>query len=167
MSEPRIVVTGPELLARGHRGVEPLVQELIETAKQEVQLVAYVLTPSAQRILDLLGDAAERGVRVSMIVNRLEDHEERVRRWLKEAGSRWKMFRVFDFSSPDRRELHAKVCISDRRRAVVGSANFSWGGLVSNYEVGVELEGHAAWRLAEVVDELLQMAQPVSSGTEP
>lgn len=159
MSDPRIVVTGPELLARGHRGVEPLVQELVETARREIQLVAYLLTPSASRLLDRLAGAAERGVRVEVIVNRLENQDWEVRQWLREACSRLKAIRVFDFSNSDRRELHAKICIADRRRAVVGSANFSWGGLVSNYEIGVELEGQAVWDLAKVVDELVFLSQ--------
>ncbi len=159
MSDPRVVVTGPELLARGHRGVEPLVQELIETAEREVQLVAYVFTPSARRLLDMLAGAAERGVRIEVVVNRLENQEREVRQWLREAGSRWKTIRVFDFSNADRRELHAKICIADRKRAIVGSANFSWGGLVSNYEIGVELGGQAAWNLARVVDELVLLSK--------
>jgi hypothetical protein len=35
--------------------------------------------------------------------------------------------------------LHAKVYVADRRRAIISSANFTAGGLIRNYEYGVEI----------------------------
>jgi phosphatidylserine/phosphatidylglycerophosphate/cardiolipin synthase-like enzyme len=39
----------------------------------------------------------------------------------------------------------------------VGSANFTWGGLYANYEVGLLVEGDIAWKLAEIVDSLANL----------
>jgi phosphatidylserine/phosphatidylglycerophosphate/cardiolipin synthase-like enzyme len=50
--------------------------------------------------------------------------------------------------------LHAKVIVADRKKAILGSANFSWGGMSSHYEIGVLLEGKDAWTLSELVDEI-------------
>jgi len=157
MTDAQIVVTGEELVGRGHRGFEPVVQEMIEGARSEVQLVAFVFTPAAIGLLDMVGGLADRGVQVTIVVNRLEKLKPEVKTWLKEAPRRWRSVKIGNFSSGGKRELHAKLCVVDRKRAVVGSANFTWGGLVSNYEVGVELHGESAWKLAVLVDELLAM----------
>ncbi len=50
--------------------------------------------------------------------------------------------------------LHAKVIVADRKKAVLGSANFSWGGMSAHYEIGVLLEGKDAWTLSKLVDEV-------------
>lgn len=57
-----------------------------------------------------------------------------------------------NFCDPAGRQLHAKVLVSDRKKALVGSANFSWGGMIANYEIGIMLEGDAAWKMAEIID---------------
>ena len=62
------------------------------------------------------------------------------------------------------RQLHAKVIVVDRKGAVIGSANFSWGGMVANYEVGVLIDGYEAWKMAKLIDELLVNAQREISG---
>jgi len=166
MTASRILVTGAELLNKGHRGFEPVVQDLVQNARSEIQLAAYVLTSSTTELLNLLGVAASRGVSVSIVVNRLSRQHPTVRRWLEGAPSRWRGFIVGDFAHNDRRELHAKVCVTDRSRAVVGSANFTWGGLVSNYEIGVEVEGVLAWKLGALVDELLLMSSVVAEASD-
>ena len=51
-----------------------------------------------------------------------------------------------------RKMLHAKVIVRDRDVAVVGSANFSWGGMASHYEVGVYLDGDEAETLADMIN---------------
>jgi len=53
-----------------------------------------------------------------------------------------------------RKMLHAKVVVVDREKAVLGSANFSWGGMSAHYEVGVLLEGPEAWTLSKLVDDV-------------
>lgn len=48
--------------------------------------------------------------------------------------------------------LHAKVVVVDRKKAILGSANFSWGGMAAHYEIGIFLEGDEAWTLSKLVD---------------
>jgi phosphatidylserine/phosphatidylglycerophosphate/cardiolipin synthase-like enzyme len=48
--------------------------------------------------------------------------------------------------------LHAKVIVVDREKAVVGSANFSYGGMASHYEVGVYVDGDEAETLAKMIE---------------
>jgi phosphatidylserine/phosphatidylglycerophosphate/cardiolipin synthase-like enzyme len=51
--------------------------------------------------------------------------------------------------------LHAKVIVVDEYRdtakAIVGSANFSWGGLANHYEVGTYVEGEQAKTLGQMI----------------
>jgi phosphatidylserine/phosphatidylglycerophosphate/cardiolipin synthase-like enzyme len=58
---------------------------------------------------------------------------------------------------PDREEhrrMHGKVIVSDRTQALVGSANFSVGGLRGNIELGVRVEGLIAQELCGTVEQL-------------
>ena len=56
--------------------------------------------------------------------------------------------------------LHAKVIVVDEYRdtakAIVGSANFSWGGLANHYEVGVYVEGDEARTLGQMILEIAE-----------
>lgn len=58
-----------------------------------------------------------------------------------------------------RKMLHAKVVVVDREKAVLGSANFSWGGMSAHYEVGVLLEGPEAWTLSKLVDDVANSSE--------
>lgn len=159
MTSPKLLATGPELLRQGVRGVEPVLQEVVEGAQQELQIVAYVLPRSAIPLLRLVRSVANRGTRICLVLNHFENQVPLVRQWLIETAERSPNFEIWDFSPGGIKEVHAKICVADRRRGVVGSANFSWGGLVSNYEVGVEVEGPIAWELSDLVDRLMTLSR--------
>ncbi|MEM3186503.1 MAG: phospholipase D-like domain-containing protein [Conexivisphaerales archaeon] len=61
---------------------------------------------------------------------------------------------MFDFKDHEKKQLHAKIIVSDRTKALVGSANFSWGGMYSNYEIGLLIEGQVACKLGDITDYL-------------
>ena len=159
MSEIQILATGPELVREGLRAIESVMQEIILSANRELQVVAYVITPQADQILALLRQAAERGVTVTFLVNKLDAQNEKVRLELLQLQKNYPRVKVVDFHDKEGRQLHAKVVIADRKSAVIGSANFSWGGMVGNYEIGVLIVGDAAWKLAQVIDRLVVRAQ--------
>ena len=158
MTSVEILATGPELIKQGIRGTEPVIEEIIQTAEKEIQVIAYVFTYNSLRVLDLLDQAARKGVRVSVTVNNVRKHEPRVKTKLENLAS---VASVFDFEDPHGKQLHAKFVIADRTRAVVGSANFTWGGMFGNYEIGLLIEGEAVWNLAKVADALSRLAMPV------
>jgi cardiolipin synthase len=149
-----ILGTGPQLVSRGLRGIEPVIEEIITDATSEIQILAYLFTPQAIRLLDLLGEAAEKGVRITIVVNSLNSQHVAIANKLKFLASRYQHFKLVDFRGQENRQLHAKLVIADRSRAVVASANFTWGGLYANYEVGLLVEGDIAWKLAQIVDAL-------------
>lgn len=62
--------------------------------------------------------------------------------------------------------MHAKVIVADRKRAYVGSANFSQSGLRDSIEMGVSLAGSAALQVARWFDSLLNFTVDVKLGGE-
>jgi len=152
-------VTSPELLFTGNgfgtagRAVGPVLHELIEGARQELHLLAYSLRASAPDLAPLLTAAVLRGVSITVIVDRLAEQPQAVREWLREMAASHAHVTIVSFEEPDA-SLHAKVLVADRRRAVVGSANFTWSGMVTNHEVAVLLKGEPARTLALAVDRL-------------
>lgn len=154
MTRVEILATGPELIKKGIRGIEPVMEEIIIQASKEIQIMAYVFTSNALHILDLIEQAAKKGIRISIVVNELQSQDKTIISRFKKMTEDFPYVQIFDFTDPKKKQLHAKIIVVDRKKAVVGSANFSWGGMYSNYEVGLLIEGPPAWKLAEIVDHL-------------
>jgi len=148
----KILATGLELIGKGIRGIEPVIEEIIRQANSEIHLMAYLVTPSAMKILRLLDEAAERGVKIRMVINNLGSQDATIVSALKSMSKKHPHVRIFNFNDPRGRQLHAKVIVVDRKKAVVGSANLSWGGMYSNYEIGLLVDGEPAWQLAAIID---------------
>jgi len=154
MTRVEVLGTGPEILSRGIRAIGPVTEEMIRDAKTEVQMLVYVLTSQAFHILDLVSEAAERGVRVTIVVNARVRENVAVRNRLRSLCESNRQVRILNFRGREGSQLHAKIIVVDRKRALVGSANLSWGGIYGNYEIALLVEGEAAWSLAQVVDAL-------------
>lgn len=156
MNDVQLLVTGRYFTGAGLRGIEPVMEELIASAHREIQMLIYLLSEGAFPLLLGLQEALSRGVRCTLVVNHMQDHDPTVKTILDSLGARFPNARIVDFSDPKGGQLHAKILVVDRQRAVVGSANFSWGGLFGNHEVGVLLEGAIAWDLASLIDSFLE-----------
>lgn len=61
--------------------------------------------------------------------------------------------------------LHGKVIISDRSRAIVSSSNLTRHGLERNIEFGVELDQESSEELYKIVKQYWDVAQPLAVGT--
>jgi len=154
MSNVQILVTGRRLMGSGFRAIEPVVEELIRSARSEIHIAAYLFTGSLGAIFGLLAEALEKGVRVTMVINRIDRQPSEVRTWLVSLGEKFPHARIVDFSDAQGSDLHAKVIVADRQEAVVGSANLTWGGMVANHEIAVLLRGKDAWYLASLIETL-------------
>ena len=124
--------------------------------------MAYSITGGADILLDWMEDALDRGVQVSMAVNRLESQSTEATTRLREFASRYSHFRLYNFAEERGFDLHAKVIVVDRRMALVGSSNLSRNGLTNNHELAVLVEGSAAADVARALDLLLAEAFSVS-----
>ena len=153
-----IVATGPELIKYGVRSFESVLEEMIDSAQREILAVSYVISTGAFPIIKRMVRAAERGVRVSVVINSLQDTSEEIRNYITNNQKRLQqLFRVTSFRDIKGYNIHAKVVVVDRRKVVVGSANLSWRGIAENYEIGIVIEGEPAWKIAGLIEELIEV----------
>lgn len=154
MSESTILATKTHMIGGGVRGTGPAIRELIEEAKDEIHILAYSMTEEAVPIIRLLESGLDRGLRVVLVINRLDRQNGRVTAMLHSMNRRYGRFKLGDFDDPDGWDLHAKVLVQDRRAAVIGSANISWRGMEKNIEIGILVRDGSAWRLSSIIDDL-------------
>ena len=154
MTKVEILGTGSEFMKQSIRGTEPVIEEIIMQASKEIQILAYVFTSKARHILNLVEQAAKRGLKITIIVNDLQAQDQTIKSKLEKMETTFPYVQVLNFTDNTKRQLHAKIVVADREKAVIGSANFSWGGMYSNYEIGLLIEGEPAWKIAQLVDSL-------------
>lgn len=150
-----IVVTGAAWMGGGISSIETALRELVSSASRELSVVTYSISDGADEFLDLLESRLRDGVRITVIVERLEDqYGNAPARLYRLARTYENQFRLYDFVATDRAALHAKCIIADRCRALVGSANLSFNGLVKNHELAVIIEGAVVEDLIKAVERL-------------
>jgi cardiolipin synthase len=155
MSKIRVLVSGLNWMGSGIGSIESAIERLLAEARNEILLTAYSIG-NADRIFELLESALARGVRVRMVVNRLSEQHESVQRRLERLRQNYPHFVLLPFEPAEERgDLHAKVLVVDRQRALVGSSNLSYNGMVLNHELAVLIEGKESSEIARVIDRLL------------
>jgi len=150
-----VVVTGIDWMGGGVGSIESAMRQLFQDAKQEILLTVYAVTSGADMLFEWLEMALSRGVDIKMIVNRLNEQTPVVNSKLHYLDSTYPHFHLYDFTSVEYVDLHAKLIVIDRQKAMVGSSNLSKRGLLTNYELALTVEGIAATEIASVVDRLI------------
>ncbi len=153
MSSIKILATGSDFLKEGVRGTGPVVEELMANIENELHILAYVISKHAEKFLSLIENALESGVKTTLVINNLQNQDKEVVDILSKWNAKFNYFNLVDFNRKEK-TLHAKVVVVDRKKAVLGSANFSWGGMSGNYEIGIFLDGREAWTLSKLVDDV-------------
>ena len=132
---------------------------MLHAAQGWIHIMSFVFTPSAMNILDLLETAAQKGVNIKIVLNRLERQDSGVKAKLKFLKLSYpESVTLVDFNGPNNRQLHAKVLVIDRKIAFVGYATLSWSGMTSNYEIGIIVHDSGAWQLANLIDSFAEHA---------
>lgn len=157
MKNIQIVATGPELIRDGIRSIQSVLEEIVQSARNEIQIATYLIAPSAMPFLDLIELKAQLGIKITLIINQFPGQDEKILHWINSMQNKFTHFKIFDFSLYREYNLHAKVIVVDRNKAVTGSANLSWGGMISNYEVGIYVDGEPAWQLGKMLDSIVKM----------
>lgn len=149
-----LAVTGLAWLGGGVPSVEQVIGELVSDARRELGICAYSITPGALSLLQHIREVVSQGVLATVMVNNFQGQTPDARAFLlKVAADFPERCRLRDFQSSDRRsELHAKVVVVDRSAALVGSANLSFHGMVSNHEMAVIVRGPSAEMIADRLD---------------
>ena len=150
-----VVVTGIDWMGGGIGSIESAMRQLFQEAKQEILLTVYTITSGADMLFDWLEMALSRGVEIKMVINRLDETAAMVKNQLHHLDSTYPHFHLFNFASDEHVDLHAKLIVIDRQKAIVGSSNLSRRGLLTNYELALTVEGKTATEIASVVDRLI------------
>ena len=154
-ADVKVVVTGIDWMGGGVGSIETAMRQLFQDAKQEILLTVYTITSGADMLFEWLEIALNRGVEIKMVVNRLDDLAPGVVYKLHQFKQSYPHFYLYNFKSDDYVDLHAKLIVVDRQKAIVGSSNMSRRGLLTNYELALTVEGHVATQIASVVDRLI------------
>lgn len=156
----QIVLTGRLWLgASGSRGIGTTLIEMISEAKNEIIIVAYRLTIAVAELNMAIEKALARGCIVRIILDargaELEIERKFFESWLKNYHQQ---IEILEFYAIEEKfvSLHAKVVVCDRRKAMVGSANFSKNGLENNHEMAVLLTGKTVRSVAKSIDQLVR-----------
>lgn len=146
---------------QGRRSIGAVLLELIEATKHELIVVAYRLSSAAPELFESMERALARGCAVTIVLDYSELPHESVCHKFENLRRSYPGFHVFKFidSGERTRQLHAKMLISDRKRAVVGSANFSRNGLIDNHEIALLVFDRAAEELAAAADRLIDQGE--------
>jgi phosphatidylserine/phosphatidylglycerophosphate/cardiolipin synthase-like enzyme len=139
------------------RATAETVISLIMTARRTLQLFApYIDRPGVTPLVTPIRQAAQRGVAVTIaFVAKLD--RGGASRLLEELVGETSGVALRSLESGDRFP-HLKVVMADGARAYVGSANLTWGGLVTNLEIGALVEGAKVAVLEDVFASLLTAA---------
>ena len=155
-----ILVTGSKFLdVSGVKSTSSVLEKLM-TDVDELQILAYDITANAREFLELLKKAVLGGIKTTVIYNPPNDEQQKQKSRtdaiddLVQLSSEHKNFKFLKFPV-DGKTLHAKVIVADRKRAYVGSSNFTWGGMSKNYEVGVLVGEDESYVLSKLVDSLM------------
>jgi cardiolipin synthase len=130
-------------------------EDTLLKANEEILIAAYSLSESSFDLIEVLRTALQKGVRVIMVINRFEEQPSTIRKKLQELNEAFEYMIINNFSPEDKREdLHAKIVVADYSKALIGSANITWKGLVSNHEIMLSIAGPSAWKMGKLIVDL-------------
>jgi cardiolipin synthase len=148
-----IAVTGLAWMGHGIGSIYTTVEQLLTSASDEVQIAAYGITAGASEFIELLAGCLSRGLIVTLIVNKFGNQPKEIQARVGKLAQRYAHFTLLEFQPKEKTEdLHAKLIVVDRSRALIGSPNLTWKGLVSNHELAVIVEGPSAATVASLLD---------------
>lgn len=152
-----IVVTGLAWMGQGTRSINSTLEEMLQSATDEIQIAAYILTEGAREFTELLSSCLRRGIKITLILNRFEKQPAKTRKILIDLLHQYNHFNLFEFNPETTNEdLHAKIIVVDRSKAVIGSSNLSWKGLILNHEIAAAISGPSAAKVGSLIDKLLR-----------
>lgn len=152
--ETEISVTGTAWMGSGVGSIQSSIEELFKNARREIQVAIYEITNGSRGFLDRIHLCLNRGIKVTMIVNRFEEKSPAVKNIIR-GFLKFHYFTLYDFTGESINEdLHAKIIVIDRIQALVGSANLTWRGLAGNHELSIIVRGKSAYTVSSLLDKL-------------
>ncbi len=118
-------------------------KELVRKAKKKIVIIGYRLNDSESDFIDMLYDRMEEdNIVVQILIDHLSERIDDGRHdflldWLDDGSLN---VSIWSYEHPGETELmHIKSILIDDHTSYIGSANFSYGGVRKNIELGVVL----------------------------
>lgn len=147
------VATGSPLIKWDVRSIQTVIEEMILDAEREILISVYTIGENPGDLLRLIEDAAARGIRIMMLINRMGDLKPALKETFDRMLSKYPNLKIYSFDH-EKYALHMKVFAVDRKKVLIGSANLTWKGLVENLELGVVVEGESAEKVSRLLEDL-------------
>lgn len=129
-----------------------VVRTMLESARQSILIVGFELNEPAVR--KLLFRRGLDGLAITIVGDRQRGS---ARELLKDWPAAARPLRALENVEPANQIqsfLHAKVIVVDENTTLIGSANFTAGGLRNNIEIGVRVSGPAGVEIMRIVSRL-------------
>lgn len=142
------VWSGPSTHHVPVRATAQVLVDIVGHAVHELVLLTYSAKPYAP-LIEVLGDAVERGVRVQVVVETLTGAGSALSGNEPAAAfSGLPKVELWHWPSSrrpaGRAKMHAKAAVADRRVLLVSSANLTQSGIATNIEAGLLVHGGSA-----------------------
>ncbi|WP_409346931.1 phospholipase D family protein [Paenibacillus sp. MBLB4367] len=151
----KVLATGLGWLGNGVESITTNVEELFNSAKYELFIAAYSISAGALEVILMLNTPLSRGVDVRLLINKYEQIHPSVKSIFDDFSKKYMNISIFDFNHPDNYDLHAKMIVADREKAIIGSSNISRRGFFENHELAVMITGNEVIKVASAFDSLL------------
>ncbi|AKB37291.1 Cardiolipin synthetase [Methanosarcina siciliae C2J] len=109
-----------------------VIADLINSAEDDLFLTAYIL--SNPEIIEHMHSALARGVRIRVIMASPERQNVEIMDKIRDLEKKYPHMKLVGITDLT---MHAKVLVSDRKTALVSSANLTFSGMTKNYEMGL------------------------------
>jgi phosphatidylserine/phosphatidylglycerophosphate/cardiolipin synthase-like enzyme len=124
-------------------------KELLRSARRELLVLGFAMN---HRDLEKeLRAAALRGVSITIIGERARDDLRHLFQTWPATLDPIRCLQIVEPAPGQRLTMHAKVIVVDRATTLIGSANFTVGGLASNVELGLKVRGPVSRLICDLV----------------
>jgi phosphatidylserine/phosphatidylglycerophosphate/cardiolipin synthase-like enzyme len=152
----KVLATGLGWLGNGVESISTNVDELFMNAKYELFIAAYNISAGASDTIQMLTTPLTKGVDVRLLINKFELLHPSVISMLETLARRYVNISIYDFNGVENFDLHAKMIIADREKAIIGSSNISKRGFFDNHELAVLVSGVEVLKMANAFESLLR-----------
>ncbi|GLO64431.1 phospholipase D-like domain-containing protein [Oceanobacillus kimchii] len=128
-----------------------VVRQIILEAEKSILITGYSISEFISEIIDLLLLKSRQGINVQFFIDKGVNGQAFFDQKLRNANFKvYKYKRNESFSS-----LHAKIIVSDNKKAFVSSSNLSYNGIVNNIEIGTLVTGEKVKSISNLFEKLL------------
>lgn len=152
-----LVLTAPDSFRVKALRTKETLRKLIEDTAKSLTITGYAISDYFSDILDVIIRKSQQGVYIKLYINDMEKQKCSLERLL---AYKSRFLQVYEYQHQEDKmaALHAKIIVSDTRKALVSSANLSYHGMQGNIEMGFLIESSdKAKQIEEVLKEMVRM----------